>query len=161
MLALCMISLAHGQDEHVREHPQDWLSQEWVSAGLSRAEEKAVHSFSATLSTPAGTLTQFEGEGQRHWMRSGDLRLVIDSSGRNLSVSHNVGFNYGACQVQVRDRLYSAGGSGFWRHHSEVLEFMFETGEWERKPTSATPVHVRTPYFWLDDSGALIAMCIQ
>ena len=59
----------------------------------------------------------------------------------NLYKGTGSGFNCHA-HFFVRDgKLYSMGRYGFWRAHSELLEFDFETGYWEFVPVSSPPMN--------------------
>ena len=64
-------------------------------------------------------------------LRDGDLRVVLDASGANRSISHNIGFNLAAKHFRFNQRLYSLGGRGFWNAHAKLVEFIEKTGEWE------------------------------
>ena len=60
-------------------------------------------------------------------------------SWENLYKGTGSGFNCHA-HFFVRDgKLYSMGRYGFWRGHSELLEFDFDTGYWEFVPVSSPP----------------------
>ena len=62
-------------------------------------------------------------------------------SWENLYKGTGSGFNCHA-HFFVRDgKLYSMGRYGFWRGHSELLEFDFETGYWEFVPVSSPPMN--------------------
>ena len=59
----------------------------------------------------------------------------------NLYKGTGSGFNCHA-HFFVRDgKLYSMGRYGFWRAHSELLEFDFETGYWEFVPVNSPPMN--------------------
>ena len=59
----------------------------------------------------------------------------------NLYKGTGSGFNCHA-HFFVRDgKLYSMGRYGFWRAHSELLEFDFETGYWEFVPVTSPPMN--------------------
>jgi hypothetical protein len=68
------------------------------------------------------------------------LRWTGDSW-ENLYKGSGSGFNCHA-HFFVRDgKLYSMGRYGFWRGHSELLEFDFDTGFWEFVPVSSPPMN--------------------
>ena len=83
-------------------------------------------------------------------MRLGDLRLLVDSAGVNHSVSHNVGFNVGAVPFYWNNKVFLAGGAGFWHYHSKVVEFVSNTGEWEWSPCPSGPEHFSQQFAWWD-----------
>ncbi len=49
----------------------------------------------------------------------------------NLYQHANSGYNNQSFRFLYKDRLYSAGGYGFWNLHGQVIFFDMETGEWE------------------------------
>lgn len=57
----------------------------------------------------------------------------------NLYKGSGSGFNCHAHFFVREGKLYSMGRYGFWRGHSELLEFDFQTGNWEYVPTSSPP----------------------
>lgn len=59
----------------------------------------------------------------------------------NLYMGTGSGFNCHAHFFVREGKLYSMGRYGFWRAHSELLEFDFETGFWEFVPVSSPPMN--------------------
>jgi len=59
----------------------------------------------------------------------------------NLYKGSGSGFNCHAHFFVREGKLYSMGRYGFWRAHSELLEFDFETGYWEFVPVSSPPMN--------------------
>ena len=71
-------------------------------------------------------------------------------SWENLYKGTGSGFNCHA-HFFVRDgKLYSMGRYGFWRGHSELLEFDFDTGYWEFVPVSSPPANYGGVGIFLD-----------
>ena len=62
-------------------------------------------------------------------------------SWENLYKGTGSGFNCHAHFFVREGKLYSMGRYGFWRAHSELLEFDFETGYWEFVPVSSPPMN--------------------
>ncbi len=62
-------------------------------------------------------------------------------SWENLYKGSGSGFNCHAHFFVREGKLYSMGRYGFWRGHSELLEFDFETGYWEFVPVSSPPTN--------------------
>lgn len=62
-------------------------------------------------------------------------------SWENLYKGTGSGFNCHAHYFVREGKLYSMGRYGFWRGHSELLEFDFETGYWEFVPVSSPPMN--------------------
>lgn len=62
-------------------------------------------------------------------------------SWENLYNGAGSGFNCHAHFFVREGKLYSMGRYGFWRAHSELLEFDFETGYWEFVPVSSPPMN--------------------
>ena len=62
-------------------------------------------------------------------------------SWENLYKGTGSGFNCHAHFFVREGKLYSMGRYGFWRGHSELLEFDFETGYWEFVPVSSPPMN--------------------
>ena len=59
----------------------------------------------------------------------------------NLYKGTSSGFNCHAHFFVREGKLYSMGRYGFWRAHSELLEFDFGTGYWEFVPASSPPMN--------------------
>ena len=59
----------------------------------------------------------------------------------NLYKGSGSGFNCHAHFFVREGKLYSMGRYGFWRAHSELLEFDFETGYWEFVPVTSPPMN--------------------
>jgi hypothetical protein len=59
----------------------------------------------------------------------------------NLYKGSGSGFNCHAHFFVREGKLYSMGRYGFWRGHSELLEFDFQTGSWEFVPVSSPPMN--------------------
>jgi hypothetical protein len=59
----------------------------------------------------------------------------------NLYKGSGSGFNCHAHFFVREGKLYSMGRYGFWRAHSELLEFDFESGTWEFVPVSSPPMN--------------------
>lgn len=138
-------------------HPLDWLDQPTVKDVFERSRQKGAGFVSrinmgqenAILIGPSGQLSW--------WNRDGDFRLVTDSLGQNLSLSHNLGFNHGSFLFSHRGRRYSVGGRGYWRSHADLIEFVEKTGQWELIKTNDGPGHVRQIGSWLDEAnGSLV-----
>jgi hypothetical protein len=62
-------------------------------------------------------------------------------SWENLYKGTGSGFNCHAHFFVREGKLYSMGRYGFWRAHSELLEFDFDTGYWEFVPVSSPPMN--------------------
>ena len=62
-------------------------------------------------------------------------------SWENLYKGTGSGFNCHAHFFVREGKLYSMGRYGFWRGHSELLEFDFDTGYWEFVPVSSPPMN--------------------
>ena len=110
--------------------PDIWLSLPDVETMRAWAGEHAL-STSLTVMSEVGVLHAPLGRGAQRLVRDGDLRVVLDSSGVNRSISHNIGFNLAAKHFRFNQRLYSLGGRGFWNAHAKLVEFIEKTGEWE------------------------------
>ena len=110
--------------------PDVWLSLPDVETMREWAGEHA-SSTSLTVMSQVGVLHAPLGRGAQRLVRDGDLRVVLDSSGANRSISHNIGFNLAAKHLRFNQRLYSLGGRGFWNAHAKLVEFIEKTGEWE------------------------------
>lgn len=110
--------------------PDVWLSLPGVETMREWAGEHA-SSTSLTVMSQVGVLHAPLGRGAQRLVRDGDLRVVLDSSGANRSISHNIGFNLAAKHLRFNQRLYSLGGRGFWNAHAKLVEFIEKTGEWE------------------------------
>jgi hypothetical protein len=59
----------------------------------------------------------------------------------NLYKGTSSGFNCHPHFFVREGKLYSMGRYGFWRGHSELLEFDFQKGHWEFVPVSSPPVN--------------------
>ena len=59
----------------------------------------------------------------------------------NLYKGNSSGFNCHPHFFVREGKLYSMGRYGFWRAHSELLEFDFQKGYWEFVPVSSPPVN--------------------
>lgn len=59
----------------------------------------------------------------------------------NLYKGTSSGFNCHPHFFVREGKLYSMGRYGFWRGHSELLEFDFQTGYWEFVPVSSPPLN--------------------
>ena len=62
-------------------------------------------------------------------------------SWENLYKGTGSGFNCHAHFFVREGKLYSMGRYGYWRGHSELLEFDFDTGYWEFFPVSSPPMN--------------------
>lgn len=143
------------QDASRRMDPEVWFQQKNIADAFQFASDKAVALpalYRAHLSVGRDALVHGPG-GDGAWLRDGDMRLVLDEAGVNLSRSHNIGFNYGAYHFGFRGRLMSLGGMGFWEQHSKLVEFLPESGEWEWLPCASGPAHVRAAGCWLAGNG--------
>lgn len=139
------------QDATRRMDPEDWFHQENIAeafqfANAALASRPAM--YRAHLSVGRDAIVKGPGVVGA-WLRDGDMRLVPDDTGINLSRSHNIGFNYGAYHFGFRGRLMSLGGMGFWEQHAKLIEFLPESGEWEWLPCASGPAHVRAAGCWL------------
>ena len=162
-LALLLLSMActlcvQAQDESKRLHPLDWLDQPMVKDVFSRSRQKGP-GFVSKINMGQENAVLIGPSGQSSWWnRDGDFRLVTDSLGQNLSLSHNLGFNHGSFLFSHRGRRYSVGGRGYWRCHAELIEFVEKTGQWELIKTNVGPGHVRQIGSWLDQAnGSLVS----
>ena len=68
----------------------------------------------------------------------------------NLYKGTGSGFNCHAHFFVREGKLYSMGRYGFWRGHSELLEFDFGTGYWEFVPASSPPMNYGGVGIFLD-----------
>jgi hypothetical protein len=68
----------------------------------------------------------------------------------NLYKGTGSGFNCHAHFFVREGKLYSMGRYGFWRGHSELLEFDFDTGYWEFVPVSSPPMNYGGVGIFLD-----------
>ena len=50
---------------------------------------------------------------------------------KNLYRGIHHGYNYDSKKFVFNNNLYSFGGYGFWRSHGQVIQFLFDRGEWE------------------------------
>ena len=137
------------QDPLKRMDPDVWLSlpdvesmREWAGDHGSAA--------SLTVMSEAGVLHAPLGNGPQQLLRDGDLRVVLDASGANRSISHNIGFNLAAKHFRFNQRLYSLGGRGFWNAHAKLVEFIEKTGEWELVMMEGGPHCTTVRGSWFD-----------
>ena len=139
------------QDASRRMDPEEWFRQKNIAAAFQFANEAVASKtalYRSHLSVGREVLVKGAG-GSDVWLRDGDMRLVLDDAGANLSRSHNIGFNYGAYHFSFRGRLMSLGGMGFWEQHAKLIEFLPESGEWEWLPCASGPAHVRAAGCWI------------
>ena len=129
LLSAVAISVS-AQDPLKRMDPDIWLTRPAVEAMREWAREHDSAS-SLTVSSGEGALHAPLGSNAQLLLRAGDLRVVLDSSRVNRSVSHNLGFNLSAKDLTFKNRTYSLGGRGFWDAHAKLIEFIEKTGEWE------------------------------
>ncbi len=149
------------QDMSKRMDPEVWLAQENISDAVEFGRQLA-----ATDTGLDWICVRVDGDDVKRprgagdlWHRMGDLRLVLDSAGFNLSRSHNIGFNYGAYEFSYRGRLMALGGLGFWEQHAKLIEFSPATGEWERLAMGIGPGFVKASGCWLTgDMSSVVAV---
>lgn len=154
----CIVQSGVAQNEWLRLQPEDWLSLDKTQAGLSMLMDDP-DAYSNWVWFEEGALIAVTGSQGQVYLRSGDLRVVLDSSGRNMSKSHNVGFNNGCKLLFWNDRCYAAGGHGFWQWHSKLVEFVEATGEWELQPTEHDPHHItNVSTWWNGEASKLVAI---
>ena len=154
MFAWC--GVLNAQDPNKRMDPEDWLSLPVVQEALSWAEDSEDR-FALQLRTPRGWLNMPARSQGKWWVREGDLRLVLDEQGQNLSKSHNIGFNLGCYQfTTLQGRKMALGGRGFWESHAKCIEFMPSSGEWELVMSSEGPAHVNAHGCWLESNSNAI-----
>ena len=150
VMALASLGV-QSQDASRRMEPEVWFQQKNISAAFQFANAAVASRpalYRSHLSVGRDVLVKGAG-GSGAWLRDGDMRLVLDDAGFNLSRSHNIGFNYEAYHFSFRDRLMSLGGKGFWEQHAKLIEFLPESGEWEWLPCASGPAHVRAAGCWL------------
>lgn len=158
LLSMACSCFVHAQDESKRLHPLDWLDQPMVKDVFSRSRQKGA-GFVSRINMGQENAILIGPSGQsRWWNRDGDFRVVTDSLGQNLSLSHNLGFNHGSYLFSYRGRRYSVGGRGYWRSHADLIEFVEKTGQWELINTNDGPGHIRQIGSWLDEAnGSLVS----
>lgn len=138
--------------------PDVWLSLPDVEAMSEWAGDHA-SATSLTVMSQVGVLHTPLGSGPLRLVRDGDLRVVLDSSGANRSISHNLGFNLSAKHFRFNQRLYSLGGRGFWNAHAKLVEFIEKTGEWELVMMEGGPHCTTMRGSWFDvDKGVVYAI---
>lgn len=138
--------------------PDVWLSLPDVEAMREWAGDHA-SATALTVMSQAGVLHAPLGSGPLRLLRDGDLRVVLDSSGANRSISHNLGFNLSAKHFRFNQRLYSLGGRGFWHAHAKLIEFIEKTGEWELVMMDGGPHCATFRYSCFDiDNGIVYAI---
>lgn len=54
-----------------------------------------------------------------------------DSSWVNVYKGSYHGYNFNSQKFTYKNKLFSYRGYGFWREHGEIIEFLFEKGEWQ------------------------------
>ncbi len=149
------------QDMSKRMDPEVWLAQENISDAVEFGRQLAAGDAAldwVCVRVDGDAVKRPRGAGDI-WHRMGDLRLVLDSAGLNLSRSHNIGFNYGAFEFSYRGRLMALGGLGFWEQHAKLIEFSPGTGEWERLATGMGPGFVKASGCWLTaDMSSVVAV---
>ena len=134
-----LLNLGMAQDPLMRMDPDLWLEQYFPEAGIEvLMGDTTAHS--ARLHVPNVNLFMVrDGERAFAVRQSADLRIVLNQEGRNISKSHNIGFNHG-CFTFIHDGdLYQIGGMGFWREHADLIKFHEKTGEWEKIPLAGGP----------------------
>ena len=137
------------QKPEMRADPDVWLSTPRVQQARSILGSSD-DLYSSLVEVGTSRLETIAGSKGEWVMRLGDLRLLVDSAGVNHSKSHNVGFNVGAVPFYWNNKVFLAGGAGFWHYHSKVLEFVSNTGEWEWSPCPSGPEHFRQQFAWWD-----------
>ncbi len=50
---------------------------------------------------------------------------------KNIYKGIHYGYNYLSKKFVFKDNLYSFGGYGYWKSHGQVIQFLFDRGEWE------------------------------
>lgn len=140
---------AHGQDPLRRMDPDDWFRLEEVQdAWFILNQSRSI--YSANVWCSSGSLEMIGGSQGEAFGRVDDMRLVLDADGNSIGRSHNHGFNLGARHFIHRNRRYAVGGRGFWNAHSQLVEFIPSTGEWELQPCINEPEHVMGGLTWYD-----------
>ena len=147
MFAWCCALNAQNPDK--RMDPEDWMALTEVQESLTWAKEME-GAYALQLRTPRGWMYMPARSQGQWWVREGDLRLVLDQTGKNASKSHNIGFNLGCYHFTTSvGRQMSLGGLGFWEMHAKCIEFMSSSGEWELVSSSEGPAHVNMNGCWL------------
>ena len=158
LVFLSSVWVGSAQNKWKRMQPEDWLALDVVQEGLAMLQEDA-DAFYSEVNFHEGSIATAAGSEGAIIGRGGDLRIVLDSTGRNLSKSHNVGFNYNRKLLFWNDRCYAAGGRGFWTFHSKLVEFVPTTGEWELQSVDEAPSHVNHVSSWWDaNASKLVAI---
>lgn len=153
-----MLTGVHAQDVDRRMDPDDWFAQDNISTAFQFGQQVSgdVADWGEVAIGRELLFSPIGHDGSPFWLKSGDLRLVLDAAGTNLSVSHNIGFNYGAFSFVHRGRLMSLGGMGFWERHAKLIEFSEATGEWELLSTNSGPGSVKSAGCWLEPRGGAV-----
>lgn len=128
-----------GQNPLMRMDPDEWLDAHLDSA-MVKLLFGDTSAYSVKLRHSEVALEIFRSGQDAFGVRcGGDLRIVLDQDGRNISRSHNIGFNH-ACFTFVQEGdLHQLGGMGYWREHADLIEFHERTGEWEKIPLMDGP----------------------
>ncbi len=79
-----------------------------------------------------------------------DVLRWTGANWENLYKGTSSGFNCHPHFFVREGKLYSMGRYGFWRGHSELLEFDFQKGYWEFVPVSSPPVNYGGVGIFLD-----------
>ncbi|MCH1581872.1 MAG: hypothetical protein L7S63_02020 [Flavobacteriales bacterium] len=133
----------------MRADPDVWLAAPEVQQA-QRILGSSDDCYTTLIKVGTSRLRTVAGSEGAFVMRHGDLRILVDSSGVNQSKSHNVGFNVGAVPFRWNNKVFLAGGSGFWDYHAKVVEFVPNTGEWEWLPCPEGPEHINESCAWWD-----------
>ncbi|MDA9002032.1 hypothetical protein N9H08_01065 [bacterium] len=146
------------QNNWLRMQPEHWFELETVQEGWRQVKQDTGAYWSES-SFNRSRLSMVAGSEGVLFRRGDDLRLVFDSTGHNLSNSHNLSFNHMCKEFFWNGRCYALGGWGYWNYHSHLIEFVSSTGEWELQVTDSAPDHViGESTFWDSKSGSVVAI---
>ncbi len=67
-----------------------------------------------------------------------DVFLWKDARWNRVSRVRRGGYNFNGKKFIWRDRIFSFGGYGYWRHHGDVIEFDRKSGNWVKLELSET-----------------------
>ena len=159
VLLLVQVSFASSaQNKWLRMQPEDWFELESVQKAW-RMVKQDTGAYWSNAVFDQGWLSLVAGSEGAMFIRGKDLRLVFDSAGHNLSKSHNLGFNNGAKEFFWNGRCYAVGGQGYWNYHSQLIEFVATTGEWELQHTDFAPDFIdNKSTCWDANNGRIISI---
>jgi hypothetical protein len=130
----------------------DW---EILPAGISKLMIQKLWEANKIVNYNPMTILEIEGK----FIALADCQFNVyvweDTEWKNLYQGHGYGFNCMAHFFKYEGKLYSQGRYGYWRGHSETLNFNFETGTWENLNTEGIPKNYRGGFIFQDGDNLI------